>query len=120
MKMWRTRDEYVQHASCDGSVDHTLPPTRDDEIRWPDEVPKPVADREVIDRVCGMCPVRPECIKANCVDNKEHSVWVAGVWLPTPAAKGRRADREREVSQVRQDLIDSLPFEEACRPDLIL
>jgi hypothetical protein len=105
MKLWHRNNEWTSYASCRGSIDHTIPPTRD-----PDEQDRPVANRGKVVDICGSCRVRPECIKwalkpgpAQPVD-----VWVAGRFIPM---------NKRQARKVRQQLADSLEGEFEARGD---
>ena len=73
MKFWSRKDEWVEYAACFGSADHTRPPARDDD--------GPTADPAVVERLCSICRVRPECAQW-AVDGEEHGVWVCGTWVP--------------------------------------
>lgn len=72
-KMWTRKGEWVSYASCGGGRDiFTTETLTDDEI-------------EEVQRTCGICRVRPECIQT-ALDEKWCSVIVAGIPLPGPPA----------------------------------
>lgn len=106
MKLWNRRDEWTQYANCHNSIDHTLPPERGEE-----DADKPVADAEHVQRICGACRVRPECIEYALGKDQPYpptEVWAAGRFIPVDKRKARR---------VRQELAASLADERAARGD---
>lgn len=95
MKLWNKSDEWMQYASCGGSVDHTLPPDRDDG--------GPVANTLEVKGICDRCRVRPECIRwaltpqggsKGFSPSLPASVWVAGRWIPESKQKAKRVREE--------------------------
>jgi hypothetical protein len=105
MKLWTTSDEWKKYASCGGSIDHTIPPERDEE-----DADKPVANVRKVQHICGTCRVRPECVRWALKPGADQpvDVWVAGRFIPVNKRKARR---------VRQELAETLDREYAARGD---
>lgn len=106
MKLWNSNQEWYQYIQCGGDIRF---------IKDPNELGE--KDTAEVQSICGECPVRPECLKANCVDRQESTVWVAGEWIPemfgkTPKAKARRAEFYAAMAR-------RIPEEENDRPDFI-
>jgi len=100
MKFWSRKDEWFEYAACFGSVDHTLPPVRDDA--------GPVADSLHVWAVCLECRVRPECARW-AFEGSESGVWVCGVWIP-----GHDEDK-RQARELRMKLYESVEEESQQR-----
>ncbi|AEK09989.1 transcriptional regulator WhiB-like [Mycobacterium phage Rey] len=109
-KLWQKADEWTEHAPCAERIEFIISP---DEL-GPDRT-------AAVKATCAACPVRPECIKLNVqplpvfdkprIKLASHAMWVAGEWLPDLTKQ-----TSEELEAKRQQLIDSLPMEEARRP----
>lgn len=93
-KMWLKKGEWHSYAACGGSDIFTQETLTADEL-------------EEVRRTCGVCRVRPECIKT-CLDEAWCSVVVAGVPLPDPAD-------DKSLCRIYQHLRETLPAEFEAR-----
>ncbi|SKK36833.1 WhiB family transcriptional regulator [Mycobacteroides abscessus] len=106
MKLWNSSQEWYQYIQCGGDIRF---------IKDPNELSG--KDIKEVQAICAQCPVRPECLKANCVDRQEATVWVAGEWIPEMPGKTKNAKNRRALFYA--GMADRIPEEEANRPDFI-
>lgn len=104
-KMWMKRDEWVTYAPCGEDIDFIIAP----EVLGRKRTAR-------VKSVCASCPVRPECIKRNCVEHQANTVWVAGQWIPDHYTAASR----REAEAARAALRVSIHDEEEARPEGLL
>lgn len=120
---WRAPKEWQEHANCSGDKRYRMPPEKLSE-----------SDMGTISAGCGACHVRVECIKAICApqvlmkirrrDSTEPfyttGVWCAGQYIPEPYLDDSDEVAELrlvQASEVRANLLESLPAEIAKRGD---
>lgn len=123
MKVWREASEWRELVNCPGDARFRTPP----EKIGPEGV-------QAVVNACQSCTVRPECISSVCApqvlmkirrrDSTEpfHStgVWCAGQYIPEPYLDDSDEVAELrliQASEVRANLLESLPLEIAKRGD---